>query len=341
MLTLSRLEAILSRFPGLTIGLVGDLFLDRYLEIDSELAELSIETGLEAHQVTRIRNSPGALGTIINNLAELGVGRLVPATVIGDDGQAYDLLQELSRMPVDTRAIVRDRNRLTPTYTKPLRRGDDGAWRELNRLDLRNRMPMSEATEDRLIERVIDVRAASDGLIVLDQVNEVGWGVVTSRVRNELGRIAAQRPDKLVFIDSRRRIGQFAFGTLKPNRAECLAAAGLPPTGDPATVRASAIELSRRTGRPLFCTLGERGMLVVRPDGKASEIPAVPVSGPVDPVGAGDSATAGIVASLLAGASDLEAAFIGNLVASITVQQLGTTGTASPEQVVSRFRELA
>ncbi len=52
----------------------------------------------------------------------------------------------------------------------------------------------------------------------------------------------------------------------------------------------------------------------------------------------GDSATSGIVASLLAGASPVEAATIGNLVASITVQQLGTTGTASPEQVIERFQ---
>jgi sugar/nucleoside kinase (ribokinase family) len=55
-------------------------------------------------------------------------------------------------------------------------------------------------------------------------------------------------------------------------------------------------------------------------------------------VGAGDSATAGIVSALLAGATRLEAAAVGNLVASITVQQLGTTGTASPAQVLARWQ---
>jgi sugar/nucleoside kinase (ribokinase family) len=57
----------------------------------------------------------------------------------------------------------------------------------------------------------------------------------------------------------------------------------------------------------------------------------------VDIVGAGDSATSGIVLSLLAGATEVEAAAVGNLVASITVQQLGTTGTATPDQVVERW----
>jgi sugar/nucleoside kinase (ribokinase family) len=35
-----------------------------------------------------------------------------------------------------------------------------------------------------------------------------------------------------------------------------------------------------------------------------------------------------------------EAAAFGNLVASITIQQIGTTGTASPQQVRQRWREV-
>jgi sugar/nucleoside kinase (ribokinase family) len=61
----------------------------------------------------------------------------------------------------------------------------------------------------------------------------------------------------------------------------------------------------------------------------------------MDVVGAGDAATSGIVTSLLAGATPVEAAAVGNLVASITVQQLGTTGTARPAQVAQRYHEWA
>ena len=77
MISRARLEAILGQFSRLSVGLVGDLFLDRYLDIDPELRELSVETGLEAYQVTRVRNSPGALGTVINNLAVVGGRALV------------------------------------------------------------------------------------------------------------------------------------------------------------------------------------------------------------------------------------------------------------------------
>ena len=67
-------------------------------------------------------------------------------------------------------------------------------------------------------------------------------------------------------------------------------------------------------------------------------VPAVPVSGEIDIVGAGDSVMAGIVSALCGGATPAEAALVGNLVASITIQQIGTTGTASREQVRQRFQ---
>ena len=363
MINLPRLESLLATFPHLKIGLLGDLFLDRYLDIDAELPETSIETGLEAYQVTRVRNSPGALGTVINNLAALGVGRLSPVTVLGDDGQAHDLLKELAGLPVDPQRIVRDPGRLTPTYTKPMRRDAAGVWRELNRIDLRNRAPLCRATEERLLDLASEVFAESDGLIVLDQVNEEGWGVVGPRLRDHLADLCRNQPGKLVFIDSRRHVRHFRCGVLKPNVGECLAALGEPPPAadapfDLELAGRAALALSRQTGRPLFCTLGERGMLVVdcgsriadrgldvesairNPKSEIVHIPGFAVAGPVDVVGAGDSATAGIVASLLAGATALEAATVGNLVASITVQQIGTTGSASSEQVVARWRRV-
>jgi sugar/nucleoside kinase (ribokinase family) len=57
-------------------------------------------------------------------------------------------------------------------------------------------------------------------------------------------------------------------------------------------------------------------------------------------VGAGDSTSAGIVCAAAAGAALEDAAAFGNLVASITIQQLGTTGIASPQQVRERWREV-
>src|SRR3954469_5917403 len=226
MLSRDTLETILRTLPRLTIGLVGDLFLDRYLELVPGSQELSVETGLEAYQIERVRNSPGALGTVLNNLAALGAGLLVPVTVIGDDGHGYDLLKQLRKLPVDTANILCLPDRLTPTYTKPMRHGADDAWTELNRLDVRTRSPLSEAATAEVCRRTEEVFRTSDGLIVLDQLVDENCGVVNACVRECIEQLARHDPEKLIFVDSRRFLGRFAAGVLKGNRAEVLLAAG-------------------------------------------------------------------------------------------------------------------
>jgi bifunctional ADP-heptose synthase (sugar kinase/adenylyltransferase) len=342
-----RLEAVLRTLPRLTIGLVGDLFLDRYLECVPGSHELSIETGLEAYQVERVRNAAGALGTVMNNLAALGAGLLVPVTAIGDDGHGYDLLKEVRKLPVEMAHILCLPDRLTPTYTKPLKavgnalRGVPAPdWQELNRLDVRTRGPMSASATAEICRRVEQVFRTSDGLIVLDQLVDEDCGVVSAAVRETLARLSRAEPRKLLYVDSRRFLGRFEAGTLKGNRAEVLTACGETETGD-AAVKRSLGRVAQKTGRPAFCTVGEWGILVSLPGQEPELAPGYPVDGPTDIVGAGDAATSGIVSGLLSGASELEAAALGNLVASITVQQLGTTGTASPQQVRERWREVS
>src|SRR6476646_5005901 len=99
MLSEQFIEQILTTLPARRIGVLGDLFLDRYLDLDATLTEPSVETGLTAYQVVRVRSYPGAAGTVINNLAALGVGRIYPIAYVGDDGEGYELRQTLKAMP--------------------------------------------------------------------------------------------------------------------------------------------------------------------------------------------------------------------------------------------------
>src|SRR5437899_680190 len=132
MLTDASLERILGRLPALTFGVLGDLFLDRYLDLDAALTEPSIETGLDAYQVVRVRSYPGAAGTVINNLVVLGVKKVAPIAVIGDDGEGYELCQALRSMQVvDLTGIIIRNDRRTPTYAKPMLLQPGQAAREL------------------------------------------------------------------------------------------------------------------------------------------------------------------------------------------------------------------
>jgi bifunctional ADP-heptose synthase (sugar kinase/adenylyltransferase) len=346
MLTTSRLEQILARIPGLTVGVVGDLFLDRYLDLDARLREPSLETGLGAYQVVRVRSQPGAAGTVINNLVALGVGRVCLVTVIGDDGEAFELgrcLEDLGR--VDTRWVVRDPGRRTPTYTKPMLCQPDGTSRELNRLDIKNRTLLAERPEKLLLEALDQVWPQVDALVVLDQVSEADCGVVTTRLRERLAELGAASPDKLILADSRERIGLFRSICLKPNLRECHQAVYGKPGVLPLNITDPVWELAARVGRSVFCTVEERGMIVAeqRLDGSTAfhAVRAYPVHGPIDTVGAGDSTSAAIVCAIASGATAKEAAAFGNLVASITIQQIGTTGTATPEQVRQRWHQVS
>ncbi len=340
MIEQEQLDRVLHSAKNLRIGLVGDLFLDRYLELAPTLHETSIETGLEAYQVQTVRNVAGALGTVINNLVALGAGTILPLSVIGDDGHGYDLMRVLSQLPrVRTEFILKASDRLTPTYTKPVQPMPDGSWSELNRLDVRSRNPLSEQATRKTCDALQHLFPQVDGLIVLDQVPETNFGVVNDAVRHQIEQLATSYADKIVLIDSRNHIGDFSKGILKGNRHELTVAAGLPDQSRQDAEQA-ATQLANRTGSPVFCTRGEQGILVAIPNRPVLAVDGCPVSGPIDIVGAGDSATSALVVALLAGADAAEAASLANLVASITVQQIGTTGTASPDQIRERWKQL-
>lgn len=333
------IEQVLARAPSLKVGVLGDLFLDRYLDIDAALTEPSLETGLDAYQVARVRSVPGAAGTVINNLAALGVGRILPVAIIGDDGEGHELRQALGALGVvDTGHVYSRENRRTPTYTKPMLCEAGKPPRELNRLDIKNRSRLPTVAEDLLLRSLAEVWPQVDALLVLDQVSEEDCGVVTARVRQALAERAAADRGKFVLGDSRERIGQFRGIAIKPNRRECLLTAYGKEEGD---VAAAARLLAGRTGRAVFCTMGEDGILIADPvTAGETAVPGYPVRGPIDIVGAGDSTSAGIACAAAAGLTLPQAAAFGSLVASITIQQIGTTGTASPEQVRQRWREV-
>jgi bifunctional ADP-heptose synthase (sugar kinase/adenylyltransferase) len=216
-----------------------------------------------------------------------------------------------------------------------------GPPRELNRLDIKNRTPRPPAVEVRLLDHLNPRWHEFDALIVLDQVSEPDCGVVTARVRDEVAALAANSPQRFVLADSRERIALFRDVAIKPNLAECLRALGVSDAAGPAEWRRHLGRLADRVGRPVFCTRGDQGILLAEPAADVESVGGYSVSGPTDPVGAGDSTSAGIASAVAAGAMFAQAAAFGNLVASITVQQLGTTGTASPDQVRERWREVS
>ncbi|HVP90514.1 MAG TPA: PfkB family carbohydrate kinase [Terriglobales bacterium] len=336
-MTAARLHEIVGRFASCRVAVLGDFFLDKYLDTDPELAETSVETGRAAHQVIAIRTSPGAAGTIVNNLASLGAGEVHALGVRGDDGEGYDLEKALAGRGCRTGDLMVVPGRFTPTYLKPRNMREPGLAGEHDRYDTKNRTPMLRDAEDAVLERLERLLPRLDAVAVEDQVEEADCGVVTTRVRARLAEIGRLHPEKVIWADSRSRSGLFRNVVIKVNAREALKRAFRPGANEPEdadVVRAMA-GLRARTGRPVFVTAGTRGVWVSDP--APDLVRAVRVPEPTDPTGAGDSATAGALLALCAGATPPEAALVANLVASITVQQLATTGTARPDELGPRL----
>ncbi len=68
-------------------------------------------------------------------------------------------------------------------------------------------------------------------------------------------------------------------------------------------------------------------------------VPPRPVSPPFDICGAGDATNAGFVFAKSLGFSLVESAFLAGVVSSITIKQIGVTGTATVEQIVAALTE--
>ena len=334
-----RLERILERFSDVSVALVGDLFLDRFYEIDPRLDEPSLETGRAAHQVVRKRSAPGAGGNVLSTVSALGVGRIECVSFVGEDGDGWELLRHLRDRRVDTRCVLCSAEVVTPVYLKPMFMRD-GGLEEGDRFDVKNFRPTPEAIQDEIIERMEEAAERVDAIILLDQLNERNFGVVTDRVRRAAAELSLRRPELLIFADSREFIHEFRNVTIKCNNHEALRLTGRPEGDafDPREIFACMDELRARTGKGMFVTCNKHGC-AVEENGVKRMVETARQDGEIDVCGAGDACTAGTVAALCAGASPAEAAFVGCLASGVTVRKIGQTGTASPREILSLYDE--
>jgi bifunctional ADP-heptose synthase (sugar kinase/adenylyltransferase) len=279
----------------------------------------------------------------VANLAALRVGRVTPVGFVGDDGAGLELTRALFAAGVDLSRVARSRSRPTPTYAKPVIFEEPGQPpRELSRFDVFPRQPLSAADEKLLLTAARETLAGCEALIISDYGEAGKAELITPAVRAGLLELRAENPGKVFFVDSRLKIGEFPDCSIKPNAREAAELLGgeLAEDSPLDELRAAAAKLVARAGRPVFLTLGERGMLAAAPGG-VTHVPGFAMTGPIDPVGAGDAVTASVTAALAAGATPADAALFGVLASSVTVGKVGECGTARPDEVRERFDEYA
>ncbi len=321
---------ILAAFPTLSALVVGDICLDRWCTYDPAASEPSRETGIPRLGVVATEVTPGAGGTVANNLAALGAGRVAVLGVIGDDGFGYELKRTLGARGLEEALMVTAPGWATFTYTKLL--NAHSGIEDQPRVDFINTRPLPEAVEWELLKRLGVAVRDYQVILVADQAETAQGGVVTAGVRRLLAELAGRYPEKVIWVDSRMRADLFRKVVVKPNGQEaeeaCRRLFG----------EVDYQRLRRHVeSRLLVVTQGPGDVLVVEETGQ-TRVPARRVAHPVDICGAGDSFSAGAALTLAATGSAVEAARFGNLVASVTIMKKGT-GTATPEELLAAEEE--
>ena len=338
------------------IAVIGDFCLDKYLFLSPELNEISVETGKTAFQIRARRVFAGAGGTVANNLRALGAATFCFG-IVGDDGDGFELLKALRGIGADVSGMVASSEVLTSTYVKPTNPDGRGGWVEENRYDVRNPGPFPASAVDALKENFRRRAAEFDAVVVLEQFPPGSETTFSPDFRAFLADVARANPDVFFLCDSRFFAESYRETLVKCNANELLdvfaTARGADrkretTLSDDAESNVAALceagaWLAKRNGRPVLATRGTLGSLLFDVAASAEisvvAVPPRPVEPPFDVCGAGDATNAGLVFARSLGFSLVESAFLAGVVSSITIKQIGVTGTATVEQLVAALTE--
>lgn len=323
-----NLETTLNGLKHRHIAVLGDFALDAYWYLDPGPTPVSVETRQPVQRVQTQVYSPGGAANVAVNLAALGVGRVSAVGLPGDDlfgRQLVDLLQK-ARVQVDD-FRPRQAGWQTVVFAKPHLDQVEGS-----RIDFGAFNVLASPVARELAETMAGLSRRCDAIVLNQQLST---GILTDELIAQL-QVHLADADCPILVDSRDRPGAIPFGILKINESE---ARRMADDSDQ-----DLAELARRLqsdrGASVFLTRGEHGMLCADPAG-VHDLAGFPSTGPIDPVGAGDTALAAIAAALASGAEAPVAARLANAAAAITVSKLGTTGTASPEEILALLAERA
>jgi len=317
------LEQALAAVSRVRVAVFGDFALDAYWYLGDPEGEVSVETGRPVQRVAEQSYSLGGAGNVAVNVASLGVVEVKVVGVVGEDLFGRELRLRLEQAGVDTEHLITVGDWQTTVFAKPhvgreeQDRIDFGTW---NKADI--------GTIEELTGRLDGVAYDCDAVILNQQLEH---GLSRKGLIAHLNSVIADHAKTPFVVDSRHRWDRYKGAVHKLNRAEIGC-----EDDDINAVARTAAAIERDASKPLFVTDGGRGMIAID-GGETYVVPAIPVRGEVDPVGAGDTVIAAIAAALAAGVPVPDTLRFANLAAAVTVSKLGTTGTASPDEL----RELA
>ncbi|MDP3293533.1 MAG: D-glycero-beta-D-manno-heptose-7-phosphate kinase [Nevskia sp.] len=317
------LEAI-SSWEDAKIVVLGDVMLDRF--VYGRVERVSPEAPIPVVHHQSERSMLGGAANVARNVVALG-GRATLVGVLGDDADGDIVADRLCGEDGITGRFVRVAGHPTTVKTRFV-----SGSQQIMRLDVERLLVVDPATEDAIVERVVEGLADAAALILSDYAK----GVLSPPVIRRVIEAARARSVPVVVDPKTRDVARYAGASvMTPNASEATMIAGI-DCSIAENVDAAAKAIREQAGvDAVVLTRGAQGMTIWAPaeGGERSiDIPTVATE-VFDVSGAGDTVVATLSLALTAGAPVSEAARIANAAAGIAV---GKRGTA-----VVRARELA
>lgn len=319
---MKELKPLLRRIARLRILVVGDVMLDHYIWGDA--TRISPEAPVPVIDIARDTWTAGGAANVALNLASLGANCTV-AGYIGDDEAG----QRLSTILHDKRIATIPTPGAAPTIVKTRVLVQH---QQLCRLDREAPPGAYEIPAGRVDALLAKAVAACDAVILSDYAKGILNDTVVARVSQ-----LARKAGKFIALDPKpkRNLAFHGLDLITPNKRESLQLAGMelaPHARFPAAEVCARLH-ERYATRHLVVTLGEEGMLLSA-NGRVQKVIPTAAREVFDVSGAGDTALAGLVLALCAGAPLETAAHFANAAAGVVVGKLGTA-TVSPAELVA------
>lgn len=314
----SQLMTWIRKFPDCTVGVFGDLILDRF--IWGTVDRISPEAPVPVVAVLRESELLGGAANVAGNVVALG-GRAEVSGLVGADAAGDRLLELLASAGIGCAGVVRRKDRRTTCKSRVI-----AHHQQVCRYDHEEREPLSEDALVELSGRISGLLSAADSLVISDYAK----GVVHPRLTGNL--IAAGRAGhKFVAADPKRRDLSVYGGVslITPNLKEAEQATGLELSDTQDLLAAARIIRRLARSQEVLITRGERGMALF--DGRHLQHIPTFAREVFDVTGAGDTVIATLALARAAGATTAEAALLANLAAGIVVGKLGTATASSAE----------
>ncbi|MBD3320426.1 MAG: D-glycero-beta-D-manno-heptose-7-phosphate kinase [Chitinivibrionales bacterium] len=324
-----RQKKIIDKFSTVSILVVGDVIIDQYLWGD--VLRISPEAPVPVVNVISETFGLGGAANVVQNLKSIAAHPQIVA-LRGTDANGAVLMNLFRQQDCPAEGIAVSESRPTTIKTRIMAR-----HQQIVRADREIDDPLSRKETALLWNNIRTILPKVDGVIVSDY----GKGVVS---RLLIRRLVEQcRKDRIhIAVDPKERHFELykRVDMITPNLREAHAALGIP-------YRHCTIEEVRALGwklmsklKPssLLITLSEQGMALFESRKKKfTHLPTAAVK-VFDVTGAGDTVISTYAAATAAGATPLEAAWIANNAAGLTVAEPGTA-CVTPQELIEACKK--